>query len=395
MRIWTRWVLALDLGLLPRDDVTLKVKCYEWARPAAYPRAIGDYGTDQSLVFSQEATRVKKAMGCHYTSDDLSLQYVSNGVFDVPVFSDLLNSDRRCTAIYFSDDMCLRVLVGNGVNLYNVDISACDASHTSFIVNCVHHLIKGIFDTRHLKVLRNRLKIKYGHNHRVYIEPKDILMYSGTTWTTIMNNVASCLIVSAIYDMLERQNYIYVDSDIVKCVERIGYKIKLQRCSTVQQLQFLKCSPTAHGEPFVNPSCLMRSLGCSDGSTLGKLTTHRMNTRVSSVIKGFPQDTGPISAAFRRLGERLSTHDTTEIITKEYIGKSRTITEVTMDDLVNRYDCSPSLIEDFCSEIDKMSGRQILCHPFVYLCLYVDYGFDLPGEYAWLNSELGGDIPVH
>lgn len=258
--------------------VNYKMKREEHAKPGKYPRMIGDLGCPASLAGAWVADRVKQALA----SEPIRI----NGGFIefcktpspaklAQVFKNLIDPPGRFYFVYFSDDSCLSIRDAAGkVHRYNVDISTCDASHTSALFDLLTRIVpETVADdmTRLVEQCKAPIKLVSSSNlsERVTLKPRGPKLYSGSTLTTIINNLANILIAIAISETS------FTGSDsVVAAAAKCGYVVTCEECGVWQDLQFLKHSPvldtTGEIRPMLNLGVLLRLSGSCAGDLPGR-----------------------------------------------------------------------------------------------------------------------------
>jgi hypothetical protein len=275
------------------DDIWLwsvwwKLKCREWARPGKYPRAICDLGVAASLRGFVLTSVLKKAQ------DETEIDF--NGGTAVfckspdphqmaKHFRLLHNPPGKFYFVYFSDDSCLAIRQNDGtVKWYNLDISSCDASHTELLFSALLDLVPP-GQARHdmellIKQCSAPLKIvsRVNKKHKIKLIPKSPKLYSGSTLTTAINNLANLLIALAItssYDPLSVHDKDGQNLSMVAAAARVGYI--LTGCNPLEHfedVQFLKHSPIfdVNGDihAMLNLGVLLRASGTCEGDLPGR-----------------------------------------------------------------------------------------------------------------------------
>jgi len=258
--------------------VLWKMKKNEWAKPRKKPRMIGDLGVSASLRGFRLTELLKQAQS------SCSIEYLGGEIFfcKTPdpfvletVFRKLIDPPGRFYFVYFSDDSCLSIRCGARVDWYNLDISSCDSSHGPSVFEtlinlmstdqCVHDMERLVAQCQApLRVVscadrRNFVKLK----------PSRPMLYSGSTITTAINNLANISIGLAIAE----SSYSGSD-DIEAAAQSAGYVVtgcKPLECP--EDFQFLKHSPVLddHGfyRPLLNFGVLVRASGACKGDLPG------------------------------------------------------------------------------------------------------------------------------
>lgn len=254
--------------------VTYKLKREEIAKPGKFGRMIGDLGVAASL----QGFRLTEALKQAQDSERIHLnggyaRFVKAPTPEVlkEVFDDLMAPPGRFVFIFFSDDACYSVRRNGRVHMYNLDISSCDASHGLHIFQALIDLMPEGAPKETMQILVDQcslpIEIRDVDNpkNRVVLRPKTPRLYSGSTITTAINNLANLLICYHISA---------TDDNPVVSAAKCGYIITMQECERPEDLQFLKHSPilTAGGEyqPLINLGVVLRLSGVCKGDLPGK-----------------------------------------------------------------------------------------------------------------------------
>jgi len=257
--------------------VTYKLKVCEVAKPNKVARMIGDMGIAASLQGAWIAAAIKKGMQRIITSDDAEYEFCSKpepGKL-AQVFRNLMAPRRRVYFVYFSDDSCISIRTQHGVATYNMDIRKCDSSHRRHIFLSLLRLVpdrlkpdmQKLLDQCHLPI---RITNPDDKAERVVLEPTDYTLYSGSTLTTIVNNLANLLIARSI-----AESKADTPRTIKAAAARAGYLIELtgegadKPCAQPEDIQFLKHSPvrdtTGEWRAMLNLGVLLRASGKCKG----------------------------------------------------------------------------------------------------------------------------------
>jgi len=262
--------------------VTYKMKKDEWAKPGKEPRMIGDLKVPASLQGFMVTKYLKKAMLEDIEYQDGILHFCATPDHGelTRVFEGLMKPRARVYMTYFSDDSCVSVNTKEGVKMYNMDISSCDASHTAMLFYALTRLADGPAG-ENLRVLVDQLRVPMrvydlsrptsGPNKR-YAQfvrnDNSPVLYSGSTITTVINNLANILIGKSIID-----NQASTPEEIMSAAKLAGYVVTLEECTIPEKLQFLKHSPVLDTSgtyrPVLNLGVLLRTLGTCKGDVPG------------------------------------------------------------------------------------------------------------------------------
>jgi len=253
--------------------VKYKMKPDDIARFGKYGRMIGDLGVAASL----QGFRITEMLKLAQSSTPVDVG-TGEMVFVKSANSDVLRnqfqhlstrSDGKFHFTYHSDDSVYRTRDGIA---YNIDIASCDASHTNELFDALLLVVPDIWkDDLRILCDQCRLPIEITSRNgkqRVLLRPIGARLYSGSTLTTFINNIASMLIALAISEGEQ------TETGFVTSAARAGYLITLQRCDKPEDIQFLKRSPVfdASGElqPVINMGVFLRASGTCRGDLAGR-----------------------------------------------------------------------------------------------------------------------------
>jgi len=285
--------IADDLYL---KSVWYKMKKDEWAKPGKYPRGIGDLGVAASLQGFRPTEFLKHAMDAEqieYAGGYIEFCKSVKPTRLTEVFKQLLDPPGRFYFVCFSDDACLSFRLDGKIKSYNIDISSCDSSHGASIFKTLIDVAPDSLKEDFVKLVNQcRLPmrlISYDNRRRkVLLAPKQPILYSGSTITTCINNLASILICCAIVtqDMS-------TDTKIIASAQNAGYIITLEHCERPCDLQFLKHSPIYDEDglirPVLNIGVLLRLSGTCKGDVPGQgraMIDNRYNNFQQGLLRG-------------------------------------------------------------------------------------------------------------
>lgn len=254
----------------------IKMKSFEIAKPGKIPRNIADLGVPASLRGFRVTAFYKKAMALN------PIEILGGSIVYCPkpnpfqleeIFRHLIEPPDRFYFVLFSDDSCLSIRTSNGILRYNIDISSCDGSHTEDLFSLLVELVPDCA-REDMEALVNQCRRPFtvydcnNHSRSVTLRPKQAKLYSGSTLTTIINNLANILIAYSI-----AESDIESSQDVILAARRAGYIVTCEDCSDWHNLQFLKHSPVFDDKkqirPLLNIGVLLRLTGTSRGDIPG------------------------------------------------------------------------------------------------------------------------------
>jgi hypothetical protein len=269
-----------DIWLTGPHGFMYKMKKGEVAKPGKVCRGIADLGVSASLQCFRAAFYLKKAMAEHIIEirgGHIEFCPKPSSAKLIEVFKKLIDPPGRFYFVYFSDDSCLSIRTPTGVMRFNVDISSCDASHTPSLFQALIDITprsaketirQAVDQCTQPITIRSRSDPK----NKVTLQPNGPRLYSGSTITTVTNNLANILIALAI-----ASQPITCKADVSAASASAGYVVTCQDCSEDwHQIQFLKHSPVIDTagdlRALLNIGVLLRSSGVCKGDLPGKKT---------------------------------------------------------------------------------------------------------------------------
>jgi len=254
--------------------VLYKMKREEIAKVRKSARMIGDIGTIASLQGFVITALMKYAMAeepVQYAGGEIQFIMTATPSVINTAFQKLLDPPGRYYYCYFSDDACYAVRTANGVVRYNMDISSCDASHRAPIFNTMKRLYP-TFHQHDVDVLIRQCELPMtivdqnnAHN-RILLKPIGPRLYSGSTLTTSINNVANLSIAYCI------ANNPFLP--LAQAAQLSGYLVTAEVCEVEEDIQFLKHSPCQQIDrtyyPLLNLGVIVRTSGCCRGDLPGR-----------------------------------------------------------------------------------------------------------------------------
>jgi len=263
-------------------NVTGKIKIPEFAKVGKKARLIGDFSTEGSLIACFLVPLLKYAFSQEFEVGDDSIvvfcQSTRASEIDA-LFTRAENSDKNYF-IFFSDDMACKLTLNGETKWYNLDISSCDASNGQPVFDRVawfydldtqsHDLINRACRQCSDSTLSILHPCGMGNvKERITAKCSSPIEFSGTSLTTLLNNVASSGIACSIIYHLKRWDTSNVDQFLTRCASAVGYAITIDHCASPEDVQFLKMSFTkvfppsggAYMQSWTNLGPLLRGAG--------------------------------------------------------------------------------------------------------------------------------------
>jgi hypothetical protein len=295
------------------------------------------------------------------------------------VFERLINPPGRYYFVYFSDDSCLSFRDAKGVpQIYNMDISKCDASHGPKLFEAF--TLMGHPGT--VREILNQLVDQCRQRFRVYsadklekcdFQAEDPILFSGSTITTLINDLANVAIcMSIVNDNFE---------DIKGSAYKVGYMVTMELCRTMYDIQFLKHSPVYDTKGVLralfNLGAWLRTLGSCHGDLLGKgdISKRAFDFNCALTRGMYPRVNCELFDCFRVDGPLI--HDKLMDHTMTYKTSTDETYTVTLGELSQRYgpNCDWSELASVLHS-QRHFGLHYCCDA-VNLALNKDYSFEL------------------
>jgi hypothetical protein len=185
------------------------------------------------------------------------------------VFDNLISPPEDVYFVYFSDDSCISFRDAGRVRTFNVDISKCDASHRHIFSLLYHYLPPELHDDvrQLIQQLELPMKVQLG-KRSVVLKCETPVLYSGSTLTTILNNLAEiCFMIELV------KTHGPPEERIETAFRNAGYQATAEECNLIEDIQFLKHSPVLVDGvyvPVLNPGVFLRASGTCRGDLPGR-----------------------------------------------------------------------------------------------------------------------------
>jgi len=359
--------------------IKLNFKKHEWAKPGKNGRVVCDLSTPASIrggwlcSLMKDAwseTRLRGARG--------ELQFVLSPNRDVlrDVFRRMLTDD---IFVFHSDDSCLTLRCLDGMFRCNLDISSCDSSNGPAIFQLLRHLCPLEYDNIISDLLdqcRQAAVLGVGPTKFTF-KPNWYYEYSGTTLTTLLNNLANTIIglqlLECPFGTIE-DTKLWVEARLGVC----GWLCTIQTCEYFEDLQFLKNSPvhTVDGEveTMLNLGVILRALGQKSGDLMHpKLTFGQQSVLFNSALtKGFVHAgthcvTKTLRSKYQADVEAIHTNATIRITGSD-------VGEIADYSICRRYRITQSQLDDLVSTIETAGPGDTINDIAARAMLKLDYG---------------------
>lgn len=380
-----------------RKGIQYKMKPGETLASGKYLRAIGDLGVNAASKLGYYMDWVKAVFEIEYRLDGCSSKFIKTPSKEAlkSCFYDLINCEDNIVFRYFSDDSCLAVRCTDGVFMCNMDVSACDGSNFDPVFKTLRSAMS--VDPRfNSDIKKTFAQLKYRCTIRcisnplwkVVLQPIYMTLYSGSTLTTCVNNMAEMFMFHRFAANYKQMTKSQVESFLTLSAREAGFLVKIIPCNKPEELQFLKHSPlrSASGEyfPVMNYGVALRNFGKIVGDFPGRQSDgiiNRILAYQSDVVKSFVHS-GNTSfyEAFRTKFIIDSTHDGNR--SRAYLDAVEA-KPVMYDDRIEddsalaRYGATPSEYEEFLHYLRTCPnhGCKISC-AFIDKVMAVDYGYE-------------------
>lgn len=364
-----------------------KLKTEEYAKPGKKPRMIVDLGVAASLQGFRLTEYLKTAQSkeiLHYKGG--MIQFVKDPSPDTlkVVFKRLIEPPGRFYFVYFSDDACFSIRRGGQIYSANIDISSCDASHTSALFEGLVAIMPG-HCRADMRVLvdqcRYALRIVSCDDprDRVLIRPKTPRLYSGSTITTAINNLANVSIAIALADADA-----CTADEIVAAAATAGYVVTVDAVSRPEEFQFLKHSPVLgpDGEyhPMINFGVIVRLSGCCKRDLPGSGPLYeRARQFQAALLNGLcPGATFPLLQRMREKVAGPISREFVERVAAENHWRPLFTAPMsfTDEDVLRRYSTDPTFVDELYEFADTGFEEQFSTGALTTV-LAKDYGLEI------------------
>jgi len=255
-----------------------KMKRAETKKFGKKTRMIGDLGVGASLRGFRLTNALKVAQATervYYKGGEIMFCKSPDPVALSEAFDKLINPPGRFFFVYFSDDSCLSIRRGDKIDRYNLDISSCDASHGPEIFKTLVDIVPERMRAD-MQILVDQCKLPahiqsfQDRRKKVKLIPRRPLLFSGSTITTAINNIANLAIAKSIADCDYRG-----EADVMFAAQDVGYIVSgCKPLEFIEDLQFLKNSPVldtqGNWKPMLNLGVLLRASGTCEGDLNGR-----------------------------------------------------------------------------------------------------------------------------
>lgn len=368
--------------------VKYKMKADEFAKPGKFPRMIGDLGVAASLQRFRLVDMLKTAMAAaplEYGGGHMSFCKSPEPRVLLDHFRKLLDPPGRFYFVYFSDDSCLAIRKNGQVYVYNLDISSCDASHDDGVFDALLSVVPVPY-RKEFEVLIEQCKLPIvirdvddpRSRRRVILKPTGPRLYSGSTITTFINNMANVLICKSIVD-----DNACLPVQIAKAAAKVGYIVSVAPCTQPQDIQFLKHSPVydtdGNMRAMLNLGVLLRAIGACKGDLPGRGDLRqRAEMFTHAVVQGmYPRTQFSIRDSLIH-NSRPPTAKVIAFARENYGHHFHSDDNYAVDDvqLFKRYRVKESDFIPFVALVSTMGFEDHLASPAADSVLALDYGLN-------------------
>jgi hypothetical protein len=262
-----------------QDEVWLrtvlqKPKKMEWAKFQKHMRTIGDLGVKASLQGSVVTESFKNVMYENpFFYEGGELRFVKTSTYDNmhKLFNDMHGGTSPLFA-FFSDDSTFSCGAGLDRAWFDIDISKCDTSHTGALFDLLVETA-GPSEPLIKSLVRQLCKpfriVSCDKKHRVLLKHVEAILASGSTLTTLVNNVANILIGYALI-----RDHASDEASILASAQSVGYHVTVTSHTRFEEVTFLKKFPAldvnGDWQPFPCIGTLFRTLGYCKGDYPGR-----------------------------------------------------------------------------------------------------------------------------
>lgn len=371
--------------------VQFKQKPDELLAPNKYPRGIGDLSVVGSAKLGYYMDSVKNSFKPTYLHGGISTRFIKCATYSdtLAAFEEIIHGTDEVSLVYHSDDACLGANCVEGRVYWNIDISQCDGSHHDPTFDSLYRImsvesrfqadIDGCFAQTLLP-----LRIRSEDNRQsVTLQPLFRTLYSGSVLTTAANNTAIERAGVALRVLLKKHarkpTAVELQSIVIAAFADAGYRVKIDVCACIEDLQFLKRSPCmCEGRivHFLNLGVWLRGFGQCYGDIPGgsNISLHqRAMDYMSGVVESHIHDGDHvISDAFRH---RFPRTRSTCVVTDRFYGVENHDGRVSDESICARYRCTHAELYELADTIRGLEFGVIHRSPLTDSIFRKDYGY--------------------
>jgi len=385
MNYWRHSALLGDAERLTKGYVEYSCKKDEVLPIGKYMRAIASLGAEGTISGAYLIDSVKDCFKEVFRYGGGSAKFVvpeSDNL--LKMYQDFVYSTELVHFVYFSDDSIVNIRCADGHFMGNVDISACDGSN----YDPVFDFLRETFDAgddwdsmfRQLSSVCRVSSYDRGTKHKVYLKPDGQVMYSGSPLTTVVNNMANIGIFLSICNAITENTRKEDCAGIIReAACKVGYDVKVIVCDHIEEVQFLKCSPSVTGGAltvFMNLGVLLRSFGMCKGDLPGTGDwVERANAFNSGRVRGFiGAGLNPVTEAFVNRWGVLA--DIPDNVKQELMWKGESYGYTQAEGLARRYRVTEADVLELAEVCRWIDLEEIYSSWVIDRIMEIDYGYD-------------------
>ena len=367
-----------------------KVKPEEWAKAMKLPRLVGDLAIG-CILRGFLTKRLKKGLSTYKADGQHKIIFVNNCDYEVLKngFEAIVNNRSGIVMMVFSDDACISMYdEQTGVTHFgDLDISTCDASHSGELFRYVIPMTPEGIARKLMRMLVQQcttaITVKF-HEAKVKLAPQEPVLYSGSTITTFINDIAQLCIFNSICANFRHCDFNHVGDFVKACSARAGYVVTFEdRTGNKHKLTFLKHFPNKDNEPILCLGTVFRSVYNAKRDVVGSSKIplrKRCMSHSSGIMKGYCHSGD--HAIYQSLAERFNEEGCAPIDVGFFtaqISESRTYNpEVSAEELCKRYDVEIRDIEQTVDAIKSWKFGEIFRTKLTSSALSLAYALDAP-----------------
>lgn len=362
------------------NTVKLNFKNDEWTETGKYGRIVCDLGTPASLRCGSLIERMKSV----WSHTPL---YVGEGrmVFVKSPCRDYLRDlytdfAHNTMFLFHSDDSSVSFKTPEGMFYANIDISSCDSSQGP----CVFDMLIEMTPEEHKETIKMlisqcRTVCSVGPYRFRPVVPVE---YSGSVLTTMLNNIANMCIGYQLLVNVDCSSLKRVEESLVATLAGCGWKCTLQRCTFLEEVQFLKTSPCylvdGRIDAILNLGVILRAIGQRVGDLPGKRTepiqsrAYKFNCALVCGLKH--AGSHPLLDTLRR---KYSIECQPEFVNATRFLSGSDIGCCDPISLCRRYDITPRDLHELCSLFQSAGFGDVIDCLAARRILQMDYGIGL------------------
>lgn len=385
-------------------DVEYKCKPSEILPTGKYLRGTGDLTVVGSTRLGYFMSDVKSIFEDVLEIENGQAKFYGSPQLDCmrECFKNLTDPPRDVFFSFYSDDSCVAARCIDGLLMANCDISACDGSNYEPVFKLLElAMTTGMSTDEDVKAAFKQLKADFfvrdpfNRKRKFRFKNKGQVLFSGSTLTTAVNNMANTLIFM---QFMKKYNNGMTRAEASEALhvaaEEVGFILKVDVCNCMEKIQFLKMSPFVNEfgliDAVMNLGVWIKNFGTFKGDLPGRtkdgiqlrgesflyeVVRGRLNWGNHSVAEAFREkfvnNVNIFKAQhFKEINRKIDKRNRDD----HWVEGSQ-IGRISSDSLSKRYGVETAEIDELVHAIGQARIGSAISLPIISKIMEVDYGF--------------------